>query len=81
MDKFNKNPLCSTGNSTQHSEITNMGKEPKRWYVYVNWIHLLYSRNYYNTVNYLKTPIKVNQISSQKIIKQIGWLVAKRDKD
>lgn len=26
----NKNPLCSTGNSTQHSEMTNMGKEPKK---------------------------------------------------
>ena len=38
MDKFNKNPLCSTGNSTQHSEITNMGKEPKKEQirVYVN---------------------------------------------
>ena len=35
--------LHSTGNSTQYSAITNMGKESKKEWMYVNLNHLLYT--------------------------------------
>ena len=51
----NEDLLYSIGNSTQNSVIIYMGKNMKKnWCVYMyNWVTLLYSRNYYNTVNQL----------------------------
>ena len=47
--------LNDTGNSTQYSVIIYMGKESeKEWmHVYVQLNHLVYSKNYHNTVNQL----------------------------
>ena len=33
---MNKNLLCGMGNSIQYSVIDNMGKESKKYWIYVN---------------------------------------------
>ena len=47
--------MYSTGNFTQYSVMTYMGKESKKeWiYVYIHICVLLYSRNEHNFVNQL----------------------------
>ena len=41
----NENLLCNTGNSTQCSVVTQMGRESKKEWIYVQLIHFAVSRN------------------------------------
>ena len=50
----NRNPLYSTGNSTQHSIMIYMGKELEKKCMYVcRWVALLCSGNWHDIVNQL----------------------------